>query len=143
MADIVISLDEIACGATAQVIGSGVGTVKSSAEELGEKGKAAEAASKKLAFLSTEVKNKALLNIAEALIDRKDDVLAANKIDYDESRASGISAKGTIRKRAIFLRIVVSLLWKAETKCRASFQFALHPNPAAVALDDMLYDREP
>ena len=59
--------------------------------ELEEKGKAAKAASRKLAFLSTEVKNKALLNIAEALIDRKDKILAANKIDYEEAKASGMS----------------------------------------------------
>jgi len=60
-------------------------------KELEEKGKAAKSASKKLAFLSTEVKNKALLNIAEALIDRKNEILAANKIDYDEAKASGMN----------------------------------------------------
>jgi len=65
--------------------------MKSAVKELEEKGGAAKAASRKLAFLSTEVKNKALLNIAEALIDRKDKILAANKIDYDEAKASGMS----------------------------------------------------
>jgi len=65
--------------------------MKSALKELEEKGKAAKAASRKLAFLSTEVKNKALLNIAEALIDRKDEILAANKIDYEEAKASGMS----------------------------------------------------
>ena len=60
-------------------------------KELEEKGKAAKAASRKLAFLSTEVKNKALLNTAEALIDKQDDILAANKIDYEEAKASGMS----------------------------------------------------
>ena len=59
--------------------------------ELEEKGKAAKAASRKLAFLSTEVKNKALVNIAEALIDKRDEILAANKIDYEEAKASGMS----------------------------------------------------
>jgi len=59
--------------------------------ELEEKGKTAKAASRKLAFLSTEVKNKALFNIAEALIDRKDAILAANKIDYEEAKVSGMS----------------------------------------------------
>jgi len=43
--------------------------MKSDVKELEEKGKAAKAASRKLAFLSTEVKNKALLNIAESIID--------------------------------------------------------------------------
>jgi glutamate-5-semialdehyde dehydrogenase len=65
--------------------------MKSAIKELEEKGKAAKAASKKLAFLSTEVKNKALLNIAEALIDKLNEILIANKIDYEESKASGMS----------------------------------------------------
>ena len=65
--------------------------MKSAVKELEEKGKAAKAASRKLAFLSTEVKNKALVNIAEALIDKKDEILAANKIDYDEAKASGMN----------------------------------------------------
>jgi len=65
--------------------------MKSAIKELEEKGKAAKSAYKKLAFLSTEVKNKALLNIAEALIDKQDEILAANKIDYEEARASGMN----------------------------------------------------
>ncbi|MFB0556483.1 MAG: glutamate-5-semialdehyde dehydrogenase [Dehalococcoidia bacterium] len=60
-------------------------------KELEEKAKAAKAASRKLAFLSTEVKNKALLNVAEALIDKQSEILAANKIDYEEAKASGMS----------------------------------------------------
>ena len=59
-------------------------------KELEEKGKAAKAASKKLTFLSTEIKNRALLGIAEALIARKDEILAANKIDYGKAKASGM-----------------------------------------------------
>jgi len=65
--------------------------MESAVRELEEKGRAAKAASRKLAFLSTEVKNKALLNIAEALIDKRDEILAANKIDYEEAKASGMS----------------------------------------------------
>jgi len=65
--------------------------MKAAIKELEEKGKAAKAASRKLAFLSTETKNKALLNIAEALIDKQDEILTANKIDYDEANASGMS----------------------------------------------------
>jgi glutamate-5-semialdehyde dehydrogenase len=63
----------------------------SAIKELEEKGKAAKAASRKLAFLSTEVKNKALLNIAEALIDKLNEILEANKIDYEKAKASGMS----------------------------------------------------
>ena len=65
--------------------------MESAVKELEEKGKAAKAASRKLAFLSTEIKNKALLNISEALIDKQDEILAANKIDYEEAKASGMS----------------------------------------------------
>jgi glutamate-5-semialdehyde dehydrogenase len=65
--------------------------MKSAIKELEEKGKAAKAASRKLAFLSTEVKNKALLNIAEALIDRLNEILIANKIDYEKAKTSGMS----------------------------------------------------
>jgi glutamate-5-semialdehyde dehydrogenase len=64
--------------------------MKPAINELEEKGKAAKVASRKLAFLSTEIKNKALVNIAEALIDKKDEILAANKIDYEEAKASGM-----------------------------------------------------
>ena len=64
--------------------------MESAIKELEEKGRAAKAASRKLAFLSTEIKNKALVNIAEALIDKKDEILAANKIDYEEAKASGM-----------------------------------------------------
>ena len=59
--------------------------------ELEEKGREAKAASKKLAFLSTDVKNKALLDVAEAVIEKQGEVLAANKIDYEEAKASGMN----------------------------------------------------
>jgi glutamate-5-semialdehyde dehydrogenase len=65
--------------------------MKSAVKELEEKGKAAKAASKKLAFLSTEVKNKALLNIADVLMDKLNEILIANKIDYEKAKASGMS----------------------------------------------------
>jgi glutamate-5-semialdehyde dehydrogenase len=65
--------------------------MESAVKELEEKGKAAKAASRKLAFLPTETKNKALLNVAEALINKKDRILAANKVDYEEAKASGMS----------------------------------------------------
>jgi glutamate-5-semialdehyde dehydrogenase len=60
--------------------------------ELEEKGKAAKAASKRLAFLPTAVKNKALSGIAEALKAREKEILAANSRDYKESEASGMNA---------------------------------------------------
>ncbi len=60
--------------------------------ELEAKAKAAKTASKRLAYLSTEVKNKALAYIADDLLTKKDDILTANKLDYKEARASGMSA---------------------------------------------------
>jgi glutamate-5-semialdehyde dehydrogenase len=59
--------------------------------ELELKAKAAKAASRRMAYLSTEIKNRALINIAEDLLSKKDEILAANKLDYDEAKASGMS----------------------------------------------------
>ncbi len=66
--------------------------MKNAIEELEAKGKAAKAASRRLAYLSAEVKNKALHNISDDLLAKKDKVLAANQIDYKEAEASGVSA---------------------------------------------------
>jgi len=63
----------------------------SSIEELETKGKAAKAASRRMAYLSTEVKNKALHNVADDLLAKKDKILAANKTDYHEALNSGMS----------------------------------------------------
>jgi len=61
-------------------------------EELEAKGKAAKAASRRMAYLSTEVKNKALHNISDDLLMRQDEILAANQIDYQAAEASGMNA---------------------------------------------------
>ncbi|MFW0858620.1 MAG: glutamate-5-semialdehyde dehydrogenase [Dehalococcoidia bacterium] len=58
--------------------------------ELESKGQAARAASRRLAYLSTETKNRALQNIAESLISRQEEILAANRIDYDKSKSAGM-----------------------------------------------------
>ena len=60
--------------------------------ELEQKGKLAKIASKKLAFLETDIKNKALINISDAIISSEDAILQANKIDYKEAKASGMNA---------------------------------------------------
>jgi glutamate-5-semialdehyde dehydrogenase len=60
--------------------------------EVEAKAKAAKAASRKLAYLSTEVKNKALLAIADELIAKQGDILSANHRDYVEGEKSGMSA---------------------------------------------------
>ena len=60
--------------------------------ELRAKGKAARESSKRLAYLSTEVKNRALNNIADDLLAKKDDILVANRKDCQEAEASGMGA---------------------------------------------------
>ena len=67
--------------------------MKSAVEELEAKARAAKAASHRLAYLATDVKNKALQNISQELLKRKDEILAANQADYREAEASGMSAQ--------------------------------------------------
>ncbi len=52
---------------------------------------AAKRASRKLAGLSTTVKDRALEAIAEALVARQDEVLAANALDVDRARDAGLA----------------------------------------------------
>ena len=66
--------------------------MKSATEELEAKAKAAKAASRQMAYLATEVKNRALGNIADDLPAEKDKILAANSLDYKAAEASGMSA---------------------------------------------------
>lgn len=66
--------------------------MKSAIEELEEKGRAARAVAHRLAYLSTDVKNKALHQISRSLLERKEEILAANKDDYQEAERSGMNA---------------------------------------------------
>jgi len=59
-------------------------------EELQAKARAAKAAARRMAFLPTEVKNRALQAIADALLAREEEILAANGQDYEEARAQGM-----------------------------------------------------
>ena len=59
--------------------------------ELEAKGRAARTAARRLVTLSTEVKNAALLGIAEALLSRQEEILAANGRDIEAARAGGAS----------------------------------------------------
>ncbi len=65
--------------------------MKAATKELEQKARAAKEASRKLAFLSTEIKNQALSNIAAALVKGQDKILVANKADYKQAKASGMS----------------------------------------------------
>ena len=66
--------------------------MKSAIAELEARGRAAKAATHRLAYLSTEIKNQALLNIAADLLARREEILAANKKDYAAAKASGLGA---------------------------------------------------
>ena len=66
--------------------------MKSAIKELEEKAKAAKAASRRLAYLSAEVKNKALHNISSQLLAKQKEILAANQIDYHQAHTSGMNA---------------------------------------------------
>ena len=58
---------------------------------LAAMGKAAQKAAKKLARVSTEVRNQALLNLADALEDNQADVLSANTKDCTAAQADGLN----------------------------------------------------
>jgi glutamate-5-semialdehyde dehydrogenase len=64
--------------------------MQSGSGEIEEKAKLAKAASRKLAFVPTAVKNEALLAIAGSLIDKEDRILTDNQKDYKEALASGM-----------------------------------------------------
>ena len=66
--------------------------MKAAIEELEAQARSAKAASRRLAYLSTDIKNKALRNISDDLLARQNEMLAANQIDYKEAEASGMSA---------------------------------------------------
>lgn len=66
--------------------------IEQSIRELEEKCKAARAASRRMAYLSTDVKNRALENIAGDLLSKKDEILAANELDLKEGKASGLTS---------------------------------------------------
>ena len=59
--------------------------------ELKTQGKAAKEASRPLAYLSTDIKNKALRNIADDLRAKTKEILAANKLDLQQATANGIN----------------------------------------------------
>jgi len=101
--------------------------MKSAIEELEVKGRAAKTASRRMAYLSTEVKNKALHNIASDLLINKDEILAANQIDYKEAEASGMSA-------AMLDRLVLSSS-RLESIAQDVLAVAALPDPVGEVFD--------
>ena len=101
--------------------------MKSSIEELETQGKAAKEASRKLAYLSTEVKNRALRNIAQDLPAKQAEILAANELDYREAEASGMSA-------AMLDRLILSPS-SLESIARDVLTVAALPDPVGEIFD--------
>jgi glutamate-5-semialdehyde dehydrogenase len=66
--------------------------MKNAIEDLKAKGRAAKVASHRLAYLSTDIKNKALNNIATDILTRKDEILVANRKDYDAAKKAGYNS---------------------------------------------------
>mgnify|MGYP003322079006 CR=1 FL=1 len=59
-------------------------------QDLQALGQAAQKASRNLARLSTQDKNRVLLNLARLIRSDQADVLAANKLDYQEAKSEGL-----------------------------------------------------
>jgi glutamate-5-semialdehyde dehydrogenase len=66
---------------------------------IAELGRRAKAASRVLATVSTEAKDAALLAAADLLVERTDELLAANAEDVDREQAAGVSATVVDRLR--------------------------------------------
>ena len=65
--------------------------MQTAVDELEAKGKAARQAARALAKLPTSVKDRALLDIAEDLKSRQEEVLEANEKDYREGQRNGLT----------------------------------------------------
>ena len=66
-------------------------STQTTTKQLTTMGQRARAAALKLTRLSTEVKNSALLNIAAALEELSDEIIAANRKDYQAGQRNGLS----------------------------------------------------
>ena len=93
-------------------------TTANETARLYEQARAAKAASKELAKLSTEVKNRALLNLADALEAREDEIMAANRLDFELAQDAGLTGEmlgrlelspGGFRSMVASVRSVASL----------------------------------
>ena len=96
-------------------------------DQLLAKGRAARDASRVLARLSSQVKNRALLNIAEALETEQDNVLEANEQDYRSAENDGLNEAGLDR-----LLLTTDRLQDIAKDVRA---VAALPDPVAETLD--------
>jgi len=65
--------------------------MKNAIDDLKAKGRAAKLASRRLAYTSADMKNKALRYIADDILLRRDEILAANEKDYKAAETIGMS----------------------------------------------------
>ena len=101
--------------------------MKSPSEELEIKGKAAKAASRRMTYISTEVKNRALCNVADDLLTRKEEILEANGIDYRAGKESGMGA-------AMLDRLILSAE-RIEAVASDVLSIAALPDPVGEVFD--------
>ena len=76
-------------------------------EELKQVGTHARQVSRQLRTLGTDVKNEALLAIAEAILERRADILSANEKDIEQGRAA-VGAPGYGAQRTEVTLVVVA-----------------------------------
>ena len=91
------------------------------------KAAAAKKAAAKLAVTSTAVKNKALLAMAEALLAKQEEILAANAIDMEQAAAKGMKSSMLDRLKLTAVRI--------EGMADGLRQVAALPDPVGNVLD--------
>ena len=91
------------------------------------KAAAAKKAAAKLAVTSTAVKNKALLAMAEALLAKQEEILAANALDMDRAAAKGMKSSMLDRLKLTAARI--------EGMADGLRQVANLPDPVGNVLD--------
>lgn len=91
------------------------------------KAAAAKRAAAKLAVTSTAVKNKALLAMAEALLAKQEEILAANAIDMEQAAAKGMKSSMLDRLKLTTARI--------EGMADGLRQVAALPDPVGNVLD--------
>ena len=91
------------------------------------KATAAKRAAAKLAVTGTAVKNKALLAMAQALLDKQEQILAANAIDMEQAAAKGMKSSMLDRLKLTAARI--------EGMADGLRQVAALPDPVGNVLD--------
>ena len=101
--------------------------MKSAIAELEAEGKAARAAARRLAYLATDIKNKALQNISTGLLTGKGEILAANRVDYQEALTSGMSA--------VMLDRIMLDSGRLDTIARDVLAIASLPDPVGETFD--------